>query len=106
MSTRAENRYGAFAARQATAAVPSHNEVVVRYLNELEKDPGARKPFGDIVFVPGHKGWWAQCPTTGFGFWYPTLCEAVRAWRVAVFIDGGRLVGQPVRNGLADGEEY
>jgi hypothetical protein len=96
VSARAENRYRAFAARQATATVPSHNEVVVRDLNELEKDPGAVRPFGDIVFVPGNKGWWAQCPVTGFGFWYPTLREAVRSWRVAVFIDGGRLVGQPI----------
>lgn len=101
MSARAENRYRAFAARQAEAATASHHERLLGDLNAMPKDPGAATPFGDIVFVQGHGGWWAECPVTGFGYWYATLRGAVRAWSVAVFWDGGRLIGQPLR--LHDG---
>ena len=26
----------------------------------------------------------ATCPVTGYGFWYPTLAETVRSYRVTV----------------------
>lgn len=96
MGAAAENRYRAFAARQAEAALPSAVQILMRDLNAMPKDAGAGTPFGDVLFVPGNGGWWAECPVTGFGYWYRNLRAAVRAWRVAVFIDGGRLVGQPL----------
>jgi hypothetical protein len=95
MSARAENRYRQFAAREAQAATLSANARFVADLNALPKDDAAARPFGDIVFVQGHGGWWAECPVTGFGYWYPSLRRAVRAWCVAIFLDGGRLIGQP-----------
>jgi hypothetical protein len=101
MSVRSENSYRAFAARQAEAATSSSDAQLIRDLNAIPKDPGAETPFGDILFVQGHGGWWAECPVTGFGYWYATLRRAVRAWNVAVFLDSGRLIGQPMR---IDGE--
>jgi hypothetical protein len=53
-------------------------------LNAMPKDAGANKPFGPIHFIAGHGGFWAACPVTGFGYWYRTLRQAVRAWRVTI----------------------
>lgn len=96
MSVQAENRYKAFAARQAAAQFGSLNDAFVRDLNALPKKPGARAPFADIHFIASRGGWWAECPTTGFGYFYPSLREAVSSWLVAVFLDRGILVGQPI----------
>jgi hypothetical protein len=54
------------------------------HLNSLPKLPGAPKPFGPINFVSSHSGWWAQCPVTGFGYFYKTLREAVQSFSVDV----------------------
>lgn len=53
-------------------------------LNAVPRDSSAAVPFGPIRFAFGHGGWWAVCPVTGFGFWYPTLRQAVAAWRVTI----------------------
>jgi len=53
-------------------------------LNAIQRHPKAKAPFAPIVFVPGNGGWWAQCPTTGFGYWYRTLREAVKWWKVDI----------------------
>jgi hypothetical protein len=95
MSAAAEHRYQAFAAREAEARTPPHNEMFLRDLNALPKLPDAAKPFGEVLFVHSHGGWFAECPTTGYGFWYRTLREAVRSWRVAVFARGTQLFGVP-----------
>ena len=54
-------------------------------LNELEKYPDAVMPFGPIVFKHDGKRWWAldhEKMFSGFGYWYPSLPEAVRRWCV------------------------
>ena len=63
---------------------------VMEIANSLDKYPDAGKPFADIEFAFSHGGCWATCPRTGFGFWYPTLYEAVRRWHVRLtgFRDG------------------
>lgn len=101
MGAAAENRYRAFAAREAQAMVPSLNQVLIADLNAMPKDEGAPTPFDDIHFIASHGGWFAECPTTGHGYFYRTLREAVRAWRVAVFIDSGILIGQPIARSAA-----
>jgi hypothetical protein len=53
-------------------------------LNSLPKRAGAPKPFGPIHFAYGHGGVWAECPETGFGYWYATLREAVRSFQVHI----------------------
>jgi len=50
--------------------------------NALPKYPDAGTPFTNIDFAFSHGGCWAVCPKTGFGYWYPTLFEAVRRWNV------------------------
>jgi len=59
-------------------------------LNAMPKYADAGQPFGPIQFVHSHSGWWAECPKTGFGYWYPSLREAVRRWRCTIvgFNDG------------------
>lgn len=96
MGAAAENRYVRFAAQQADMCAPSHNEALLADLNAIPKRDGASTPFDDIHFIQSHGGWFAECPTTGFGYWYRTLREAVASWRVAIFLDGGVLVGQPL----------
>lgn len=64
-------------------ARPVEFEIMER-LNTLSKYPDAGRPFTDIQFVPDCGGFWAQCPATGYGFWYPSLAEAVRRWRVKI----------------------
>jgi len=96
MGAASENRYAAFAARQATCNNPTLTELFVRDLNLVPKDKRAMVPFGDILFVASHGGWFAECPVTGYGFWYKTVREAVSAWHVAVFLDGGNIIGQPI----------
>lgn len=58
---------------------------VMERLNGLEKYTDAGKPFGPIQFVWDYRGFWvAECPKTGFGFFYATLAEAVKRWRVTI----------------------
>jgi hypothetical protein len=61
------------------------NEIILmRDLNSEPRNDSALTPFGEIVFVPSHGGWWAMCPVTGFGFWFTTLRSAVRGFRVTI----------------------
>jgi hypothetical protein len=63
---------------------------VMDRLNDLPKYSDAGTPFGSLRFESGNGGFWALCPRSGFGFWYPTLSEAVRRWRVQIVaFDGG-----------------
>jgi hypothetical protein len=80
-------------------ARPAEFEVMDR-LNALEKYPDAGTPFGPIQFVFSHGGCWAQCPIKGSGFWYKSLYEAVRRWRVDIvgFKDGAwNAVPRPIK---------
>ena len=98
MSKAAELRYEKFAAREAAEKCGrSINDLYLADLNALPKKEGAQAPFGDIVFVQSRGGWVAECPVTGFGFWYKTLRLAVASWVVAVFLVNGSLVGQPCK---------
>lgn len=66
-------------------------------LNTLPKYPDAGTPFQSIRFIPGNGGFWAECPVSGFGFWYQTLAEAVRRWSVIVTFDEGCFMGIPTQ---------
>src|SRR5260370_57921 len=57
---------------------------IIELANSLAKYPDAGTPFGPIEFAFSHGGYWASCPHTGFGYWYPTLYEAVRRWNVTL----------------------
>lgn len=58
--------------------------VLMQDLNSIPKLPDAPRPFGPIHFVPGHGGWWATCPVTGFGYWHRTLRQAVASLRITI----------------------
>jgi hypothetical protein len=58
---------------------------VMETLNALPKYADAGLPFGPIQFIYDTRGFWvAECPITGFGFFYDTLHEAVKRWRVTI----------------------
>ena len=58
---------------------------IMERLNALPKYPDAGMTFGPIQFVHDWRGFWAaECAVTGSGFWYATLDEAVKRWRVTV----------------------
>ncbi len=84
MGIAAYNRGSLAISRQIdTEARPVEFEMMER-LNALPKYRDAGKPFGPIQFVFANGGFWAQCPITGYGFWYRTLTEAVQRWRVQI----------------------
>ena len=54
-------------------------------LNALPKYEDAGTPLAPIHFVYDPRGFWsAECPITGYGFWYKSLYEAVRRWNVNI----------------------
>lgn len=73
----------AISERIASDQRPAEFEVM-DVLNALPKYADAGKPFGPIQFAAGNGGFWAQCPVTGYGFWYSTLHEAIKRWRVTI----------------------
>ena len=67
--------------------------VLMHDLDVATKNEGAPTPWGPIHFVAGNGGWWATCPTTGFGYHYPTLRSAIRSWNVRI-VRGGVIGGE------------
>ena len=84
MGIAAYNRGSASLRRQIDAAKRPIEFEIMERLNSLPKYEDAGKPFGPIQFEVGNNGWWAVCPETGLGFWYRTLPEAIRRWRVRI----------------------
>jgi len=74
---------------------------VLRAMNSLPKAQGARKPFGPIDFVVTASACWATCPTTGFGFHYGDLLDAVQSWEVTLISVGLNAAGETVYRGEA-----
>ena len=87
MGVAAENRWKAHSKRYFDEqARPVAFEIMDR-LNSLPKYADAGKPFGPIAFKNDGKRWWALDPNkmfSGFGYWYPSLNEAVKRWHVVV----------------------
>ena len=89
MGIAAYNRGTQLLARKIDAEARPAEFAMMDDLNALPKLPGSATPFDAIHFTPGHGGWWAECPTTGFGYWYRTLRQAVRSWNVSVHAHTG-----------------
>lgn len=102
MGIAAYNRGSVLISRQLDAEKPSPEAMVLDRLNSLPKLENAIAPFGDIHFVAGNEGWWAECPITEFGFHYRTLDEAVQRWKVAI-VSVGMLNGELVYKGVVSG---
>ncbi len=84
MGVAAYNRGTALIRAQHDAESRLPEMILMDDLSNLPKVDHAKRPFGPINFVAGHGGWWAECPVTGFGYWYPTLRLAVRSWLVVM----------------------
>ena len=84
MGVAAYQRGNALIRRQFDADERKAEFQMMDNLNALPKFPDAGTPFGVIHFVHSHGVWFAECPVTGFGYWYKTLREAVRRWRVTI----------------------
>lgn len=97
MGAAAYNRGTKQISAQIDMAARASEFVLIEDLNALPKHERAATPFGPVHFVLGHGGWWATCPTTGYGFWYSTLREAVRAWRVEIHACiNGEFIARPL----------
>lgn len=83
---------GIAAYNRGTSAISAHIDAgkrpvefdIMDVLNSLEKYPDAGMLLGNIHFPQHQGGFIAECPVTGFGFWYPTLHEAVKRWKVRI----------------------
>lgn len=96
MGAAAYQRGSALISKQFAADRRAPEFVLMDELNALEKFPDAGRPFGPVTFSFSHGGWWAMCPTTGFGYWYRTLREAVRRWHVEIVgYDNGDWLAEP-----------
>lgn len=84
MGIAAYNRSSNVISTTITLAARRREFVMMDMLNALPKAADARTPFGGINFVHSHGGWFAECPTTGYGFFYKSLRAAVQQWNVAV----------------------
>lgn len=84
MGIAAYNRGSAALSREIDADQGPVEFEIMEWLNALPKYSDAGTPFMSIQFVSGNNGVWAQCPQTGFGFWYHTLPEAIRRWKVNI----------------------
>ena len=99
MGAAAEHRGNALIRKQIAAQDRPAEFAMMDDLNALPKHEGAGTPFADIHFIHGHGGWWAECPTTGYGYWYATLREAIRRWRVEVYgYENTRWIARPIPN--------
>jgi hypothetical protein len=97
MGAAAYARGSALIARQIDGDARPVAFVIMDDLNALPKKDKAPTPFGEIQFVAGHGGWWAECPKTGFGYHYKTLREAVRSFRVEVYAyNNGAWLARPM----------
>lgn len=69
-------------------------------LNALPKYADAGRPCGAVELVWDRGVWWITCPRTGFGYWYPTLREAIRRWDITVTgYEQGRWQAVPTPHG-------
>ena len=83
---------GAAAYNRGSVAISKHLDSesrpgafdVIDALNSLPKFSDAGTPFGPVQLTRGNGGWWIECPQTGFGYWYRTIHDAVKRWRVVV----------------------
>lgn len=53
-------------------------------LNAVSRHPDTPAPWGAVNIVPGHGGFWVECPITGHGYHYPSLRKAVESWKIIV----------------------
>lgn len=81
MGAAAYNRGSKLIAQQCAAQVDA-DMVRLEMFNAMPKRSDARRPFGPIEFAPGHGGFWASCPVSGYGFWYRDLRDAIKSFDV------------------------
>lgn len=97
MGAAAYNRGSAAISAQIDAEKRPVEFEIMDNLNALAKFKDAGTPFGPVRLVEGNGGFWIECPATGFGWWYTTLREAVRRWRVTIVgFDNGVWIAEPM----------
>ncbi len=95
MGIAAYNRGSALLSKQIDMTARAVEFEILERLNALPKYADAGKPFGPVRFEFGNNGVWIVCPRTGYGFWYRTLPEAVKRWRVTITgFDCGRWLAE------------
>lgn len=97
MGVAAYNR-GSHAIRQSIARDDRPVEfLMMDRLNALPKYHDAGIAPGDLVFAHSRGVWWVNLADKpdGFGYWYKSLNEAVRRWRVEIYsFSSGAWIGK------------
>jgi len=100
MGVASYNRGSAVIRRRFAMEARPHEYEFMDDLNALPKYDDAGTPFDEIHFVSSHGGWFAECPKTGFGYFYKSLREAVRRWNVSVYgYKNGKWLAKPITKG-------
>jgi len=82
MGFAAYNRGTRLLAAQIAAEGRAPEFTLMDDLNATPRADSARAPFGSVHVAHSHGAWWVECPTSGFGYHYPTLRAALREWLV------------------------
>lgn len=70
---------------------------IMERLSALPKKPDALRPFGPVKIKQDRNSFNVYCPVTGFGFWYPTIQEAVSSWNIYISGYGnGEFTAEPM----------
>ncbi len=76
---------------------------IIENLNNLPKYEDAGTPLQGITFAFDGMRWWALDPVklwAGFGYYYPSLREAVKRWRVEITGYNGMFLAEPRREAV------
>lgn len=87
MGVAAYNR-GSHAIRQSISRDERPPEfLMMDRLNELDKYQDAGVAPGELVFTHSRGVWWVNVAdrSDGFGYWYRSLHEAVKRWKVEIY---------------------
>lgn len=89
MGAAAYNRGSKLIRQQITAEQHPVEFEIIQRLNAIPKVAEAPTPFGPIDFVfhtdaYGRTYVIAECPVTGFGFWFRSLKDAITAYNVEI----------------------
>lgn len=82
MGVAAYNRGTKSLAAQIAAEARAPEFALMDSVNNMPRNLEASPPFGPVMLCFSHGGCWVECPVTGFGYWYPSLRDAVRAWLI------------------------
>jgi len=106
MGVAAYNRGSRAISQRLDAEQRAPEFVFMDHLNSLAKYADCGQPTEPLQFVHSRQVWWVETVrlgAAGFGYYYPTLREAVRRWNVSIRgYANGIWIGDPLPERLAE----